>query len=289
MTYQDTTPVGYVLGSEKAVTLYSLIGYQHDFADDKKLTINNYFRYVQDNIPNHSLISKYGLNTVKYTNDMLFTTVVDQLAYRDAMVEMLVAQYEIYKSRGFNLTTRGKYEFTKHLPHLDFNYTDENISSLVLTNKCEYIWLLPFFKDMYLIPKYKNLYEYDDYGPKSDYPSRSAALDSIYRHNTMSNNAYLVYEWKFTPKTSITIGGQLEAFNDFNTAYENYFHSNGTLQLMIKDRYSGLNMILTTGVAKYYYDFYNSRDKQHNPFNNPYRKTENISSYELFLKIHCGF
>jgi hypothetical protein len=215
---------------------------------------------------------------------MLYTTVVDQLDYRDAMVEMLVAQYEIYKNRGFNLTTRGKYEFTKHVPHLDFNYADANISSLTLVNKCEYIWLLPFSKDMFLIPKYKNVYDLGAYGPRAD-----SLADSKYRGNTMSNNAYLVYEWKFTPKTSITIGGQFELFNDFANHLEDYEHGNGTLQLMIKDRYAGLNMILTTGVAKYYYNFYNSQGTQHNPFNNPYRITDNISSYDLFLKIHCGF
>jgi hypothetical protein len=150
---------------------------------------------------------------------------------------------------------------------------------------------------MFLIPKYKNIYEWDDYGPKSD-----SLMDYKYRQNTMSNNAYLVWEWKFTPKTSITIGGQLETFNDFNTASENYFHTNATLQLMIKDRYAGLNMILTTGVAKYYYDFYNSRGATHlNPLNSPFipasidnpynpnRVTGNISSYDFFLRIYCGF
>jgi hypothetical protein len=208
---------------------------------------------------------------------------VDQLDYRDAVVEMLVAQYDIYRNRGFNLTSRGKYEFTKHFPHLDFNYTDENISSLIFVNKCEYIWLLPFSKDMFLIPKYKNVYEYDDYGP------RSAMLDSKYRGNTMANNAYLVYEYKFTQKTSITNGFQLEAFNDFFNDKEDYFHANWTLQLMIKDRYAGLNTILTTGISRYNYVYYNSRGTLHNPFNNPYRITDDIAAYYLFLKVHCGF
>jgi hypothetical protein len=289
MTYQDTSPAGLIYAPEKAINLYSLIGYQHDFAMDKKLTVKNYLRYVKDNIPNHTLTSIWGYDSLRFTNGVLYTTQVDPLDYRDAVVEMLIAEYSIFKNRGFNLTTRGKYEFTKHFPHLDFNYTDENISSLILTNKCEYIWLLPFLKDMYLIPKYKNIYEYDDYGPKSDYLSRSATLDSKYRHNTMSNNAYLVYEWKFTQKTSITTGYQFETFNDFNNAEENFYHGNWTLQLMIKDRYAGLNTILTTGVSKYNYVFYNSPGTQHNPFNNPYRITENISSYNLFLDVHCGF
>jgi hypothetical protein len=124
----------------------------------------------------------------------------------------------------------------------------------------------------------------DDYGPRSN-----PEMDYKYRHNTMSSNAYLVYEWKFTPKTSITTGFQYETFNDFINADENYYHTNGTLQLMIKDRYAGLNMILTTGIAKYYYNFYNSPQVPHNPFNNPYRVTGNTSAYDLFLKIHCGF
>jgi hypothetical protein len=283
MTYRDMVPVGYVLGSEKAINLYSLIGYRHDFAMDKKLTVNNYFRYVKDNIPNHTLTSIWGYDSLAHTNAVLYTTRADQLDYRDAAVEMVIAEYSIFKNRGFNLTTRGKYEFTKHFPHLDFNYTDENISSLFLVNKCEYIWLLPFSKDMFLIPKYKNLYEYSDYGPRRN------SLDDTYRRNTMANNAYLVYEWKFTQKTSITTGVQFTAFNDFNNAEENYYHGNWTLQLMIKDRYAGLNTILTTGVSKYNYDFYNSQGTQHNPFNNPYRITDNISSYYLFLKVHCGF
>jgi hypothetical protein len=296
MTYENGQPVGYIYAPEKDIDLYSLIGYQHDFADDKKLTLKNYLRYVQDNIPNHTLTSYVGYNLNQHTVAVNYTTVVDQLDYRDAMVEMLVAQYEIYKNRGFNFTTRGKYEFTKHLPHLDFNYTDENISSLMLVNKCEYIWLLPFSKDMFLTPKYKNIYEWDDYGPRSD-----SLMDYKYHHNTMSNNAYLVYDWKFTPKTSISIGYQFELFNDFFDPLENYYHNNGTLQLMIKDRYAGLNMILTTGVSLFNYVFYNSSGMVHHPYNNPmapdpysnpyggYGITDNINSYYLFLKIHCGF
>lgn len=283
MNYRDSKPVGFIYAPEKATTLYSLIQYQNAFAEDKKLTVDNYFRYVQDNIPNHALSSYYGLDPITRGYWMLYSPIVDQLEYRDAMVEMFVAQYDIFHNRGFNLTSRAKYEFTKHSPHLEFNYKDENISSLILVNKCEYIWLLPFFKDMFLIPKYKNLYELDDYGPRSD-----SLIDSKYRHNTMSNNAYLVYEWKFTPKTSITTGVQFELFNDFYTTDENYFHGNWTLQLMIKDRYSGLNVILTTGVARYNYHFYNC-GTQHNPYNNPYRITDDISSYYLFLKVHCGF
>jgi hypothetical protein len=294
MKYQNGQPIGYIYASERDLDLYSLIKYQHDFADDKKLTFKNYLRYVQDNIPNNTLVSHVGNNLSFHQVDVLYYTVVDPLDYRDALDEMLVAQYDMYKSRGFNFTTRAKYEFTKHFPHLDFNYTDENISSLILTNKCEYIWALPFAKDMFLTPKYKNLYEWDDYGPKSD-----SVMDDKYRHNTMSNNAYLVYDWKFTPKTSISTGVQFELFNDFFNPLENYYHGNWTIQLMIKDRYAGMNVILTTGVSLYNYVFYSSpAGMVHDPFNNPmepdpysnpFGVTDNIQSYYLFLKIHCGF
>jgi hypothetical protein len=273
--------------------LYSLIQYQNDLAADKKLTLKNYARYVQDNIPNNTLVSHVGMNLSEYQNDVLYYTVVDPLDYRDALDEMLVAQYDIYRNRGFNLTSRGKYEFIKHFPHLDFNYTDENISSLILTNKCEYIWALPFLKDMFLTPKYKNLFECDDYGPRSD-----SVMDDKYRNFNMSNNAYLVYDWKFTPKTSISTGVQFELYNDFFDPLQNYYHGNWTIQLMIKDRYSGLNCILTTGLSLYNFVFYNSPGIVHHPFNtpmepdpysNPFGVTGNIQSYYLFLKIHCGF
>jgi hypothetical protein len=58
---------------------------------------------------------------------------------------------------------------------------------------------------------------------------------------------------------------------------------------MIKDRYAGLNMILTTGIAKYGYAYDKASGKVHNAMNNPYRVTNNVSSYDLFFKIHCGF
>ena len=297
LTYQNGQPLDYLYAPEKDIDLYSLIGYQKDFAEDKKLTVKNYLRYVQDNIPNHTLASNVDIILPQFpqervTNDMLYTTVVDQLDYRDAVVEMLIAQYEIYKNRGFNFTTRGKYEFTKHFPHLDFNYADENISSLYLVNKCEYIWLLPFLKDMFLTPKYKNIYNWDDYGPRSD-----SLMDSKYHHNTMSNNAYLEYDWKFTPKTSISTGYQFELFNDFYDPLQNYYHQNLTFQLMIKDRYAGLNTILTTGVALFNYVFYNSPGMVHHPYNdpiapspdgNPYPITGNMHSYYVFLQVHCG-
>jgi hypothetical protein len=284
MKYQDGVAVGFADAPEKAITLYSLIGYQHDFARDKKLTVDNYFRMIKDNIPNHTQTSTLGLDRASITgNNTFYRTVVDQLDYRDALVEMLIGEYTVFRNRGFNLTTRGKFEFQKNHPHLEFNYTDESIYSLILTNKCEYIWLLPFFKDMFLIPKYKNIYEFMGYGP------RIASLDDKYQHNSMINAAYLVYEWKFNQKTAITTGLQFTNFSDFLNNREDYFHGNWTTQLTIKDRYSGLGMIFAMGFSRYNYIFYNAPEIAHNPFNNPQRITENISSYDVFLKVLCGF
>ena len=280
MTYRNGAETGLVLASEKATTLYSLINYRHDLADDMRLTVDNYLRYVRDNIPNHTQTFTFDTLTEGLLN---YHTVEDRLDLRDAAVEMLIAEYSIYRSRGFNLTTRANYEFQKHFPHLDFNYADRNISSLILVNKCEYIYLLPFLKDMFLIPRYKNLYEF------TDCISCPAPADEKNERNNMLNAAYLVYEWKFTKKTSITTGVQFTTFNDFMNDRENYYHGNWTIQLMLKDRYFGLNMILTTGFAKYKYVFYNAPDDEHTPLYNPYRIDGNISSYDVFLKVHCGF
>lgn len=283
LTYQDTTPVELILASEKATTLYSLIRYQKDFAGDRKLTVDNYIRYVKDNIPNHT--QNFIYETLGMENTPAeYVTVPDQLDYRDAVVEMLIAEYSMYKNRGFSFATRGKVEFRKNLAHLNFNYPEETIYSLFLVNKCKYIYLLPFKKDMFLIPKYKNLYEFSDYGPRSD------LLDFKYRRHTMINAAYLVYEWKMSQKTAITMGLQGSAFNDLNNSSESYLHGNWTIQLLMKDRYSGLNMILTTGFTKYNYEFYTTdKGTAHNPLNNPHRITDDISSYNVFIKVHCGF
>jgi len=298
MTYANQKPIGYIFAQEQATDLYSIAGYRHDFAADKKLTARNYVRFIKDNIPNHTVVSRGGLNTVTFTNDMLFTTVEDELEYRDAVVEMLAVQYDIYRNRGFNFTTRGKFEFTKHLPQLEFNYTDKSISSLVLLNKGHYIWLLPVLKDMFLIPKFKSIYERGDYDTRT--PMQT---DAKYRRNTLSNNAYLVYDWKFTEKTSVTTGLQGQVFNDLNNGDESFFHGNWTAQVMIKDRYAGMSMILTTGVSLYTYNYANDATMVfnpvsnlmekipvvHDPMNNPYRITGDANSYDVFFKIHCGF
>jgi hypothetical protein len=283
--YQDTTPIGSVYASERATDLYSLIRYKKDFAGDKKLTADNYFRMVKDNIPNHTQTFSYvGRAEAVYLlgDSIAYKDVADPLDYRDAIVNQFIAQYSLYRNRGLNFTTRGKYEFTKHFAHPEFNYPTANISSLILVNKCEYIYLLPFLKDWFLIPRYKNFYESDFYGPRTD------ALDARFRNAIMTNAAYLMLEWKFSEKTAITIGPEFKTFNDFFNDKENYLHRNVSLQLMIKDRYSGLNMILTTGFSLYKYKFYNG-GIAHNPLNNPHRIIEDISSYDIFLKIHCGF
>lgn len=282
--YQDTTAVGSVFEGEKSADLYSLIRYRMDFAGDKKLTADNYFRIVKDNIPNHTQTFTFNGSRTSFLGDsVIYQTVADPLDYRDAVVNAFVAQYSLYRNRGFNFTTRGKYEFTKHFAHPEFNYPDADISSLILVNKCEYIYLLPFSKDLFLIPRYKNYYDFGTYGP------RTHQLDARFRNSTMANTAYLMLEWKFSEKTAITTGPEFKAFNDFFNEKEDYFHGNFSMQLLMKDRYAGLNMILTTGFSKYNYIFFRGAGTAHNPLNNPHRITDDISSYDIFLKIHCGF
>ncbi len=283
--YEDSSVVGQTYDTEMATTLYSLIQYKKYFAEDKNLTIQNYFRFVRDFIPNHTQNFTFSSNSSieHQTSEVEYQTVVDELDYRDAVVNMLIAQYSIFRNRGFNLTTRGKYEFTKRFPHLQYNYPDENISSLILVNKCHYIYLIPVLKNMFLTPKYKNIYQFDNYGPRLD------RLDLKFRNHSMINIANLLYNWKFTEKTAISLGLQSKTFNDFFNENENYLMGNFSVQVMIKDRYFGLNVILTAGFSRYRYNFYNASYMTHNPFNNPHRIIENISSYDLFLKVHGGF
>jgi len=283
MRYEDTAKVGFTLVPEKALSVYNLIQYQHDFAEDKRLSIDNFIRKVNDNIANHTQTSTIGLDTMSGEVITRYTTVVDELDYRDALIEMFIAEFAIFRNRGFNLTTRGKVEFQKDFPQLEYNYTDKNIYSLDFVNKCKYIYLLPVLKDMFLIPKFKSHFVFTDYSP------RSPLIDNKYKRYAATNNAYLVYEWKCTRKTSLTCGLQATGFNDFDNGDENFFHGNGTVQLMIQDRYSGLGVILTTGFIKYNYIYYNAQQAEHNPMNNPHRVTEDLSSYDIFLKVHCGF
>jgi hypothetical protein len=286
--YEDSSVVGQTYALEIATTPYLLIQYNKYFAEDKNLMIQNYFRLVKDNIPNHTQNFDFSPESIieHQTSDVEYQTVMDELDYRDAAVNMLIAQYSIFRNRGFNLTTRGKYEFTKQVAHPEYNYPDENISSLILVNKCHYIYLIPFFKnikDMFLIPRYKNVYEYTDYGPRVD------RLDLKFRNHSMINIAQLVYNWQWTERTAISLGLQGKTFNDFFNDKENYYMRNFSTQFLIRDRYVGLNVILTTGVSLYKYVFYNTSGIMHNPFNNPHRIGDNISSYDLFIKVHGGF
>ncbi|MBN2567810.1 MAG: hypothetical protein JXB42_00100 [Deltaproteobacteria bacterium] len=276
--YEDTSVVGQTYAAERATTLYCLAQYRKDFASDKSLTVRNYSRIIRDNIPNHTQSFYFD-----YNSGVLYNTVVDELDYRDALVNMLVVQYSLYRNRGFNFTSRGKFEFTKHFAHLVYNYPGADISSMIFVNKCQYIYLLPFYKDMFLIPQYKNDYEIDTYGP------RTRRLDSKFRNHRMNNVADVVYEWKCTPKTMISLGIQGKTFNDFFNSRENYLMGNYSTQLLLKDRYSGLNMVLTAGFSLYRYVFYKAPGIKHNPLNNPHRIVGNFSGHDLFLKVYGGF
>jgi hypothetical protein len=198
--------------------------------------------------------------------------------------DALRAEFNLFKNRGFNYTSVAKFEFQKHFPHLEFNYPDQNISSLTLVNKCHYIILLPFFKDMFLIPKFKNVWENNN----SD-----AAIDSLdvlkanYRRNAMTNAVYLVCEWNITDKTALTTGLQFEKFDDFLNNEENYSEPCFRIQLMVSGRYMGTALVLTTGFTWYEYNYEHSGT--HNPLNNPYRVVNTIDAHELFIKVHCGF
>jgi hypothetical protein len=272
---------------ENATSLYLLAHYKKDFAGEKFLTIDNLARKVADNIPNHTqgFYRDPDLGTVTYH------TIVDKLDYRDMFSNALRAEFSLFRNRGFNFTSIGKYEFQKHFPHPEFNYLDGTFSSLSLINKCEYIYLLPFFKDLFLIPRYKNTWESKGYGP-----STSDSLDARFLRNVMTNTAYLVLEWKMSEKTALTGGLNLKRFDDLRDAGENYFEAlklwglpfpGYGIQLMIKDRYAGMSMVLTTGFSKYGY-IYDLPGRPHNYLNNPHRATKNIASHEVFIKLHAG-
>ncbi len=282
-TYENGAKVGEVYDYENASDIYLLAHYKKGLAIDKSITIENFFRMVKDNIPNHTLgfLIDHNYETVSYY------TIVDVLDYRDMFADALRAEFNLFKNRGFNFTSAGKYEFQKHAPHPEFNYADVTISSLTLVNKCHYIFLLPFFKDLFLIPKYKNVFETSNYSPRVD-SLPDASLDALHRRSAMINTASLVCEWKMTEKTSLTTGVQIKRFDDLLDIQENYWEPCFRIQLMIKDRYSGLNLILTTGFSRWAY-LYNVKDKVHNPLNNPHRAVNNIDAHEIFIKVHAGF
>jgi hypothetical protein len=206
------------------------------------------------------------------------------------LADALRAEFTLFRNRGFNFTTAGKYEFQKHFPRPRFNYPDENISAFMLINKCKYILPFPFFKhlsflkDMFLIPTYKNVYEFKGYGPRSD------SLDARYRCHDMSNTASLVWEWNITDKSTFTAGGQLKRFDDFLDNGENYFQPSFSIQLTIKDRYRGCALALTTAFSRYAY-IYDHPGRPHDPKNNAHRLGEenNIHAHILFIKVYCAF
>jgi hypothetical protein len=261
---------------EQALSLYLMARYRKDVGRDRSIVIEDLCRKVTDNIPNHTQGFLIDSEVVKYS------LTPDELDYRDAFSNALRAEFNIFRNRGFNYTASAKYEFQKHFAHLKYNYPDANISSFSLINKCQYIYLLPFLKDLFLIPKFKNVYEAEGYGATNE------LLGDKYQRNAMTNAAYLVLEWRITEKSAITTGFQAQQFNDFSDAGENYFQPCFSIQLMVKDRYTGLAMVLTTGLSQYAY-YYEQPGRRHDPMNNPYRVTDNIKAHELFIRIHCGF
>jgi hypothetical protein len=276
-TYAQGVENSEVYAFENATNLYFLTHYKRDIGRDKYVYVDNFCRRVQDNIPNHTQDFYLKSESVHYY------LVPDELEYRDAFTDALRAEFTLFRNRGLNYTAVGKFEFQKHFPHLEFNYPNENISSFILINKCEYIYLLPFFKDLFLIPKYKNAYELKGYGPNT-----SDSLDAVYQRNSMINAADIVCEWKLTEKSAFTTGLQFKRFNDFLDTRENYIQPCFGMQLMVKDRYTGLAVILTLGFTRYAY-IYDHSGRQHDPLNNPHRAIDNIDAHELFIKVHCGF
>jgi hypothetical protein len=271
---------GEVYDVEKATSLYLLAHYKKGLAIDQSLTIDNFFRKVQDNIPNHT--QGFYLNPSNGAVD--FFLIPDKLNYRDMFGNALRGEYNLFKSRGFNYTSVAKFEFQKHTAHIEFNYPDESITFLTLVNKCHYIIPLPFFKDMFLIPKLKNVWESNSSGAIFDSLN---ALEANFKRNNMINAAYLVCEWKVTEKTALTTGLEYKLFNDFLNSGENYSEPCFRIQLSIKDRYSGLNLILTTGFSWYEYNYKTAG--MHNPLNNPHRVADNIDAHDMFIKVHAGF
>ena len=296
MVYENGIPIGEESAFEKALSLYFLTHYKKDISRDKYIMIDNFLRSIRDNLPNHTQDFTFDPSTevrdyylVPVTETLPFyQTVVDELDYRDVFADALRAEFTLFKNRGFNFTTAGKYEFQRHFPHLEYNYAEENISSLILVNKCHYIYPLPFFKhlpflkDMFLIPRYKNVYDYKEYGPRSD------SLDAKYRRNNMSNTASLVWEWKITEKSAVTTGGQFRRFDDFLNSTENYNQPSFSIQLTLKDRYGSYLLALTTAFTWYAY-IYEHPGKPHNPLNNAHRVADNIHSHALSIKVYCAF
>jgi hypothetical protein len=276
-----------VYDAEKSTNLYFLLHYKKDFEGDRYLTVDNFFRKVADNIPNHT--QTYTItpaSTDPVVNNVAYSTVVDELDYRDMFGDALRAEFTLFKNRGFNYTGSGKFEFQKHFAHSEFKYLSQTLTSFNLINKCHYIYLLPFFKDMFLIPKFKNHIEIKGYGPTPD-SANIAKFDAKYKRSAMTNSAYVVCEWKVTEKTSITGGMEMNRFNDLKNSEENYWEPCGSIQLMLKDRYAGMTVALTTGITRFAY-IYGDRGDKHNRLNNTRLVTKNIDAHEFFINVHAG-
>jgi hypothetical protein len=263
---------------EYATSLYFLAHFKKDIARDKYFIIDNFFRRVRDNIPNHT----QGFDVINDSAIVQYYYIPDRLEYRDMFANALRAEFTLFRNRGLNVTSSGKYEFQKHIPHLEFNYPDENISSVMLVNKCEYIYLLPFFKDLFLIPKYKNVYEYKGYGPNT-----SDSLDVRYRRNSMINAANLMCEWQVSARSVFSTGLHLIKFDDFIDNKENYYEPSFSIQLLLKDRFKGYAVALTTAFSQYAY-IYKHPGRPHNPLNNVHRAVDNLTNHKIFIKVYCG-
>jgi hypothetical protein len=271
-SYQTTydaqgAAIGDTLASENALNLYLLAHYTKDIARDYSLIIDNFFRRVTDNIPNHTLRFRLPRDSITQ-----YSLIKDKLEYRDMVTNALRAEFSLIRNRGFNYASVAKLEFQKHFPHLEFNYPNENISSLILINKCEYIYLLPFFKDLFLIPQYKNIYEYGGYGPTT-----SDSLDVNYRRNSMLNTANLICKWRCSVRSAITTGIHLNRFDDFFDNNENYYKPSFSVQLLLKDRYKGYAIALTTGFSLYAYLYEHPG------------KYKSLHAHQIFIKAYCGF
>jgi hypothetical protein len=204
----------------------------------------------------------------------------------------LRAQFDLTANRGLNFTSVCKFELEKHFAHPEFNYPGMNITSLHLVNKCHYIYLLPFFKDLFFIPKYKNVWEIRNYGNAPDSPD-SVRFDAKYRRNAMDNTAYLMLEWKISRKTSLTAGAQIKRFNDFNDNWENYWERGYSILATIKDRYLGFAVALTAGYAWYRYSYDNiagptNPNRTHNRMNNVNGIRDNIDANVIFVRTYWG-
>jgi hypothetical protein len=278
-TYQDGVISGEKYDDEYATNLYIMAHYDKDIARDKYFAIDNYSRRIMDNIPNHT----QGFRVISDSSIVRYDLVPDNLDYRDVFASALRAEFTLFRNRGFNFASAGKFEFQKHFPQLEFNYPDENISSLMLVNKCEYIYLLPFFKDLFLIPRYKNVYEYKGYGPNT-----SDSLDSRYRRNSMTNAANVMCKWQFSARTALTTGLHVQRFNDFFDKHENYYEPSFSIQLMLKDRYKGYAIALSTAFTQYAY-YYDYPNRQHNSKNNVHGVEDNLRNHQILIKAYCGF